>query len=71
MNCPKCNKEMKKGFLFTTKDGAFSFADSVPSMLRNAKSTEGFIEITPVKAKRRVNVEAYCCESCRLVQFHY
>ncbi len=71
MNCPKCNKEMRKGFLFTSKDGAFSFADEVPGMLRNAKTAEGFIEITPLKANHRVHIEAYCCESCRLVQFQY
>ena len=62
---------MKKGFLFTSKDGAFSFANEVPGMLHNAKKAEGFIEITPVKANHRVHIEAYCCEACRLVQFQY
>lgn len=71
MNCPICGQEMKKGYLFTTKDGAFSFANEVPGMLQNAKTAEGFIEITPVKPNHRVHVEAYCCENCRLVQFRY
>ena len=71
MNCPKCDQPMKKGFLFSTKDGAFSFADKVPSILHNAKYEEGFIEITPVRPSHRVSVEAYCCEACRLVQFQY
>ena len=71
MNCPKCNQEMRKGFLFTTKDGAFSFADEVPGLLQNAKTEEGFIEITPIKAGHRVRIEAYCCEACRIVQFEY
>lgn len=62
---------MKKGYLFTTKDGAFSFADAVPRMLQNARTEEGFIEITPIKAGQRVHIEAYCCETCRLVQFRY
>lgn len=42
MSCPKCGEEMKKGFLFATKDGAFSFADEVPGMMKNAKNAEGF-----------------------------
>ena len=29
MLCPKCGKEMKKGYLFASKDGAFSFAEKV------------------------------------------
>ena len=62
---------MKKGFLFTSKDGAFSFANEVPGILHNAKNADGFIEITPVRANHRVHVEAYCCETCRLVQFRY
>ena len=71
MECPKCGNEMRKGFLFATKDGAFSFADEVPSMLRNAKHAEGFVEITPVKPNHRTSVEASCCTQCRLVQFEY
>ena len=71
MNCPKCGKEMKKGYLFTTKDGAFSFADEVPGIAHNAKNAEGFIEITPLKLSHRVSIEANCCEACRLVQFMY
>ena len=30
MKCPKCGKEMRTGYLFTSKDGAFSFANEVP-----------------------------------------
>ena len=71
MNCPKCGTEMKKGYLFATKDGAFSFANEVPGMMKNAKNAEGFIEITPTKLNHRVSIEAYCCEACRLVQFQY
>lgn len=71
MNCPKCDQEMRKGYLFTTKDGAFSFADEVPGMLHNAKTAKGFVEITPLAPNKRVRIEAYCCENCRLVQFEY
>ena len=39
MNCPKCGQEMRQGFLFSTKDWAFSFADEVPSVLGNGRTT--------------------------------
>lgn len=42
MSCPKCGEQMKKGFLFATKDGAFSFADEVPGMMKNVKNAEGY-----------------------------
>ena len=44
MICPKCNKEMRKGYLFSSKDGAFSFADEVPGVFTNAKTAKGFVE---------------------------
>ena len=71
MCCPKCGKEMKKGYLFATKDGGFSFADEVPGMLKNAKNASGFIEITPVRLNHRASIEAYCCEDCRVIQVLY
>ncbi len=71
MKCPKCGNEMREGFLFSTKDGAFSFADEVPSIVHNASKTPGFVKITSVKSGHRTNVEAHCCTECRLVQFEY
>lgn len=71
MNCSKCGKEMKKGFLFSTKDGALSFANEVPSWVKNAKHAEGFVEITPIRINHRASIEAYCCEECRMVQLEY
>ena len=71
MICPKCNKEMRKGYLFSSKDGAFSFADEVPGVFTNAKTAKGFVEITPLKASHRTKVEAYICENCRIVEFEY
>ena len=71
MNCPECGGEMKSGYLFATKDGAFSFANEVPGMMKNAKTAEGFIEITETRLNHRVSIEACCCEACRLVQFRY
>ena len=32
MVCTKCGKEMRKGYLFASKDGAFSFASGVPGV---------------------------------------
>lgn len=37
MKCSKCGKEMRKGYLFSSKDGAFSFANEVPGVFKNAK----------------------------------
>ena len=50
MLCPKCGKEMKKGYLFASKDGAFSFAEKVPGAFENARNAEGFVQITELKA---------------------
>ena len=71
MICPKCNKEMRKGYLFSSKDGAFSFADEVPGVFTNAKTAKGFVEITSLKASHRTKVEACICENCRIVEFEY
>ncbi len=71
MNCSKCGKEMRKGYLFTTKDGAFSFADRVPGVFENAKNVEGFTEITALAAGQRTRIEAYCCGECRVIAFRY
>ena len=46
MKCSKCGKEMRKGYLFCSKDGAFSFANEVPGVFQNAKKADGFVEVT-------------------------
>lgn len=46
MMCPKCGKEMRKGYLFGSKDGAFSFANEVPDSFENAKNADGFVKLT-------------------------
>ena len=46
MKCSNCGKEMRKGYLFSSKDGAFSFANEVPGVFENAKNADGFVEIT-------------------------
>ena len=69
--CPKCGQEMRQGFLFTSKDGAFSFADEVPGVMRNAKNAAGFVKITALTGGHRVHIAACCCEHCRLIQFLY
>lgn len=71
MICPKCNKEMRKGYLFSSKDGAFSFADEVPGVFTNARTAKEFVEITSLKASHRTKVEACMCENCRIVEFEY
>ena len=71
MKCPKCGNEMKEGYLFGTKDGALSFANTVPSAFENVKKVKGFIEIKPLKAGSRTSIKASCCEKCRIVLFEY
>ena len=71
MMCPKCGKEMRKGYLFGSKDGAFSFVDEVPDSFENAKNADGFVKLTGLKAGGRTSVEACCCEACRLVVISY
>lgn len=71
MKCPKCGNEMKEGYLFGTKDGALSFANTVPSSFENAKQVEGFVEIKPLKVGGRTSIKANCCEKCRIVLFEY
>ena len=71
MKCSKCGKEMRKGYLFSSKDGAFSFANEVPGVFENAKNAEGFVEITKLKPSHRTRVEANCCEECRMIVIYY
>ena len=71
MMCPKCGKEMRKGCLFSSKDGAFSFANEVPGALENAKNANGFVKLTGLKVGGRTSVEACCCENCRIVILEY
>lgn len=71
MICPKCNKEMRQGYLFTSKDGAFSFAGEVPGIFENAKNADGFVKITDIKPSHRVSTPAEICEDCRMVIFRY
>ena len=71
MICPKCGKEMRKGYLFASKDGAFSFADEVPGVFEKADKARGFVKITPLKASYRTNIAAECCEGGHIVVFQY
>lgn len=71
MTCTKCGKEMRKGYLFGSKDGAFSFANIVPGAFENAKNAEGFVRITVPKVGGRTSVDAFCCDTCRMVIIQY
>ena len=67
MKCPECGKEMRDGYLFCSKDGAFSFANKVPGVFENAKNAEGFVKITELKPSHRTRVAASICEECKTV----
>lgn len=71
MICPKCGKEMRNGYLFGSKDGAFSFANEVPGTLENAKNADGFVKITGLGAGRRTSTAACCCDECRIIIIQY
>ena len=71
MMCPKCGKEMRKGYLFSSKDGAFSFANEVPSALKNAKNADGFVKLTALKVGGRTSVKACCCDACSKISIQY
>ena len=71
MNCPKCGNEMRNGYVFCSKDGAFSFANEVPGAFENAKSTDGFVMLTGLKVGGRTNIAACCCDACRIILIHY
>ena len=71
MNCPKCGNEMRKGYVFCSKDGAFSFANEVPGAFENAKSTDGFVMLTGLKVGGRTSIAACCCDACRIILIHY
>ena len=71
MLCPKCGNEMRSGYLFSSKDGAFSFASEVPSALENAKNTDGFVMLTGLKVGGRTCVKAYRCNACRRITIQY
>lgn len=51
MKCPNCGKEMRDGYLFCSKDGAFSFANEVPGVFENAKKCGWICEDYRVKAE--------------------
>lgn len=71
MICPKCGKEMKEGWLFSSKDGAFSFANEVPKAFENAKSADGFVKLTGLKVGGRTSMKAFCCGMCRMIIIQY
>ncbi len=71
MKCPKCEREMRNGYLFGSKDGAFSFASKIPSAFENAKSADGFVKITGQKLGGRTSVKACCCEECGILVLQY
>lgn len=71
MICPNCGTEMRKGYLFGSKDGAFSFAKEVPSAFTQARSAEGFAALTGLKIGGRTSMKACLCDACRIVIVRY
>lgn len=71
MKCQTCGCELEEGYLFSTKDGAFSFAYEVPSSFVNAKDAPGFAEVAKPKVGGRTNVPATLCRECKTLVVSY
>lgn len=59
---------MREGYLFGSKDGAFSFADEVPGALENAKNAGGFVKLTELNYDRD-NIRYWGRRSALLLTF--
>ncbi len=71
MKCSNCGGEMREGYLFGSKDGAFSFANEVPSAFINARKMDGFVEVTSLEAGKRIKLQGFICENCRQILVKY
>ena len=71
MKCGNCGSEMREGYLFGSKDGAFSFANEVPSVFTNAKKADGYVKITSFESGKRIAVQGFICENCRQLLINY
>ncbi|WP_296010402.1 PF20097 family protein [uncultured Adlercreutzia sp.] len=69
--CYQCGNELEPGYLFSTKDGALSFADEVPSSFENARHAPGFVELTAPKIGGRTTLAADICRKCRRIVIDY
>lgn len=69
--CAACGAPLEEGFMFSTKDGALSFADKVPSAFENAKDAPGFTPITSLKVGGRASVPAHRCQTCKTIVVGY
>lgn len=69
--CSQCGHELEPGYLFSTKDGALSFADEVPSSFENARHAPGFVELTALKIGGRTALAADICRECQRIVIAY
>ena len=69
--CKTCGEPLEQGFVFCTKDGALSFADELPSALKNARHAPGFIELSSPQVGGRAAVAATICRACRKITIDY
>ena len=71
MKCPECGKEMRNGYLFCSKDGAFSFANEVPGVFMDAKKLTDLLKLPKLNRVTRTNIAASICENCKTVILKY
>ena len=68
---PKYGKDMRRGYLFSSKDGAFSFADKVPGVLEKCQKYRRLCKAHRLKVGSRTSVEACLCGACRMLILPY
>ena len=64
MKCETCHTLLEEGYMFSSKDGALSFALKVPGVFENAKETEGYIKVNSSVLGKRSAIKAYYCRIC-------
>ena len=69
--CSQCGRELESGYIFSTKDGALSFADVVPSSFENARHAQGFVELAAPKVGGRTALTADICRECQQIGIAY
>lgn len=64
MKCETCLNLLEEGYLFSSKDGALSYALKIPGVFENAKETKGYIQVTTGVLGKRSAIKAYYCKTC-------
>ena len=67
MKCPKCNQEMKKGYLISDALVQWIPEGKKGPILAFVKTKEGVLLNNYEEGLRNYKAEAYYCETCKMV----